>query len=460
MRLCLLALIAVACKPAPDSAGSGAGSGPGPPRVEPVVIADNEPEPSAIVVDDKYVYWNNWGRGLVRRAPRGGGPAVTLYDSKSEVGGRSIALAGDQIYFDEGFNIMRVPAAGGEPRVIGHGGQLPMRMTADPSGAYIASAEIDAFPAAGGIRTLGRDTELWDVAVDATHVYWIGRSGVDRVAKAGGRIEHLAVGAFRFGRIAVDEANVYFGDAVLEAIFVVPKAGGRSRYIAHAWSIGAYALVADRGAVWVMAYDGTLERVDPATGKVTRIAFGLERGGGADHAYGIAPAGDSVYVAAGGMSMSGTGVRVIDLTGNPDAPPLPTMTHSGQILRVAAAAPADAVTTDDSQPQIAMVWFAGATATMQDAGNAVRWIDELELGIVPDVREGRVGLHLIALVDGPVTDAIARERARVVERAIRDKLGGHPKIAIATAPPHGYHGDVEVVLDRDDLATVMLPTHR
>jgi streptogramin lyase len=456
-QLGLLALITVGCKPAPD-AGSGSEHAT---RAEPFVIADREPEPSAIVFDDTYVYWNNWGRGLVRRAPRAGGPAVTLYESNSEVGGRSIALAGDQIYFDEGgFNIVRIPKAGGAPTVIGHAGQVPMRMTADTSGAYIAAGEINAFPAAGGIRTLGGDTELWDIATDATHVYWIGRHGVNRVAKTGGPIEHLAVGAFRFCRIAVDDTNVYFGDAVLEAIFAVPKTGGRSRYIAHAWSIAAHALVPDRGALWVMASSGTLQRVDPRTGKMTVIASNLQRGGDADHSYGIAPAGDSVYVATGGMSMSGTGLRVIDLTGNPDAPPPPTMTHSGQILRVASAAPADAVTTDESEPQIAMVWFQGASTAMQDGGNAVRWIDELELGIVPDVKAGRVGLHLIAEVDGPVTETIARKRASAVESAIREKLGGSPKITIATAPPHGYHGHVEVALDRDDLATVMMPTSK
>jgi hypothetical protein len=157
------------------------------------------------------------------------------------------------------------------------------------------------------------------------------------------------------------------------------------------------------------------------------------------------------------MSMSGTGVRVIDLTGNPDAPPLPTMTHDGEILRVPSAPPAHAIITDESEPQIAMVWFKEATTEMQDPGNAVRWIDELDLGIVPDVKAGRVGLHLIAQVDGAVTEAIARERAKAVETAIRARLGASTKITIATAPPHGYHGDVEVVLDRDDLATVMMP---
>src|SRR5215475_13094751 len=113
------------------------------------------------------------------------------------------------------------------------------------------------------------------------------------------------------------------------------------------------------------------------------------------------------------MSMPG-GMHVIDLTGNPNAPPPPPITHGGQILRVAAAAPADAVTTDDTEPQIAMVWCSGATTEMQAASNAVGWINELEPGIVPDVRAGRVGLRLVAKVDGAVTEAIARERARAV----------------------------------------------
>jgi hypothetical protein len=454
-RSYVLVLLAVGCKPGPS--GSGSGSTAVPERVAPVVIADGEPEPSAIAIDEQYIYWNNWGRGTVRRAPRAGGPAVTLYDEKAEVGGRSIALAGDQIYFDEGFNIMRVPKAGGAPTVIGHGEQLPMRLSGDTSGAYIASAQIWAFPAAGGVRSLGGDTELWDVATDATHVYWIGRHGVHRVAKGGGPVQLLATGTFRFCRIAVDDTNVYFGDAVLEGIFAVPKAGGRTRFVAHAWSLGAQALAVDGGALWVMTSGGTLERIDPASGRVTPIAYGLDRGGMADHTYGIAPAGDSVYVAAGGESMVGGGIHVIDLTGNPNAPPPPKMTHDGQILRVLSAPPAGATATDESEPRIAMVWFNVGATSMQDPGNAVRWIDELELGIVPGVKAGRVGLRLVGVIDGAVTESMARDRARAVEAAIHAKLGGSPKIAIATMARNRDHGDVQIVLDRDDLATVMLP---
>src|SRR5882724_5418469 len=107
-RLAAIAIMAAGCKPGPGAA-SGSGSPPTPVFPEPVVIADHQPEPSAIALDDAYVYWNDWGGGIVRRAPRAGGPAVTLYEGHSEVGGRSIALAGDNIYFDEGFNIMRVP---------------------------------------------------------------------------------------------------------------------------------------------------------------------------------------------------------------------------------------------------------------------------------------------------------------------------------------------------------------
>jgi hypothetical protein len=433
-------LIVAACKArAPEPAAPPLP--PAPPQ--PTVLASDQPEPSAIVSDGTYLYWNSWGAPVIRRVAIAGGPVTTLYTGEGELGGRSIALGSDAIYFDQAFNIFKIPKAGGDAKVLGHVSQLPMRMTGDDSGAYFEDDEVGAFPAAGGLKSYGHFYETWDVAVDATHVYWIDRTGVARAPKAGGKVEQLAHGAFRFAKLALGDKDVYFGDGVLEAIFSVPKAGGKVRYVAHGWGIATQGFVVANGALW-MIHMGALERVDPATGNMTGVAYGLSRGGAADHMYGVAAVGDALYIAAGGEESTVGGIQVIDLTGNPNAKPPPPMRYGGEILRVPAAPPADAVTTDESAPKIASVYFKDATVEMQDPGNAVRWIDEYEEGITPDVRAGKLGLVLAGRAD----------RASAVEAAIRAKIGAGARIKVAAPKDPDVVG---IELDRDDLSAAMTP---
>lgn len=70
---------------------------------EPVVVAAEQPGPSAITSDAEFVYWNHAGRRLIRKAPRSGGAVVTLFDGGGELGGHSIAVHAEWVYFDRGF---------------------------------------------------------------------------------------------------------------------------------------------------------------------------------------------------------------------------------------------------------------------------------------------------------------------------------------------------------------------
>lgn len=405
---------------------------------EPTLLAGDQPGPSAIALDATDLYWNDWGKPIVRKMPRAGGPVTTLYSGAGEVGGRSIALDDDGVVFDEAFQIRRVPKAGGPATVIGSFASLPARLVADRDGVYIVDASsVRVFPrgAAAPILLAG-EPEPWDVAVDATHVYWVARGGVRRTPKKGGPVETLAVGAFRFAKITVTDTDVTWADGVLEAVFSVPKAGGRVRYLAHDWNMAGKDLVVTGGFVWTMQMGGQLDRIDPATGTTTMITTALERGGSADHYLRLAFFGEDVFVASGGEG------------------PFPP---SGEILRVSARPPPKAIVSDRRAAQIAMVWFKGTTADVQDPANAVRWIAELDDAIVPDVRAGKLGLRLIAEVPAGLPEATARQRARFVEDAIREKLGAGVRIVTLTAPPRGYHGDVEVTVDTDELTAAMSP---
>ncbi|APR82696.1 Putative serine/threonine-protein kinase pknH [Minicystis rosea] len=48
------------------------------PGGEPTVLATNEGSPRGIAVDDECVYWADYTSGLVRAAPKAGGPSITL----------------------------------------------------------------------------------------------------------------------------------------------------------------------------------------------------------------------------------------------------------------------------------------------------------------------------------------------------------------------------------------------
>ena len=143
---------------------------------------------------------------------------------------------------------------------------------------------------------VGSDTNISDVAVDATHVYWASGRAVRRVAKKGGVSETLAHGPFRFPRLALDDTDVYWDDAMFEGVLTVPKQGGRPRFVAHGSFTGSDRLVVHRHAVWVMHVDGTLDRLDASTGAGVVMAVALSRGGPADHFYGLAVTASDVFV--------------------------------------------------------------------------------------------------------------------------------------------------------------------
>jgi hypothetical protein len=231
---------------------------------EPVVIAAEQPGPSAIAIDAGFVYWNHAGRDLIRKAPRRGGPVVTLFDGGGEVGGHSLAVDADSIYFDRGFEVMRVPKAGGAAAHVADIPSLPAVIVADDDGGvYVATSDSVAQHARGGgeSRMLGSDTNIWDVAVDATHVYWVSEGGVRRVAKGGGVVELLARGRFRFSRVALGDTDVYWGDATLQGVLAVAKRGGKPRFVTHGWLTGSHRLVVGQRALWVMHSDGDLDRI-------------------------------------------------------------------------------------------------------------------------------------------------------------------------------------------------------
>jgi hypothetical protein len=429
-----------------------------PARPQPDVLADKQAMPAAIAVDGTHVYWANAGKAAVRRVPKAGGPAETLWEN-ADTGSFALALDETHAYFGTLGGVGRVPKAGGAAQML-ESGDWPTRIAVDADSVYFVTEwRVARVPKSGGTaERLGGGSEVGDGAIDDAWVYWVERDGVRRVAKKGGAPQLLAHGTFRFTKLALGPADVYWGDAVLQAIFAVPKAGGRVRYVAHAWNIAGRQLVVDGADLFVVGSGGSIERVDPGRGVVRSVATSLDRGGDADHRMALAVDGARLFVAAGGYSIRGGGPAVLDRTGRGDGA-MPDLDFGGEVLRVPRSpqsAAAAAEEEDQGPPvQVGMVWFDGTT--MQDANNATRWIDEMPDDVLAAVRAGRLRVRLVGQMGPNVDDPFARARAQVVKDAIAPRLGPALRVEIDVSRPRGYHGDVEVALDADDVGTLLTP---
>src|SRR5262245_60386103 len=85
---------------------------------QPVVVAAEQPEPTAIAVDASYVYWVNFGNSTVKKAPIEGGDPILMQQSL----GGPIAMAVDatNVYWGTYINghVYKLPLAGGSPTLL------------------------------------------------------------------------------------------------------------------------------------------------------------------------------------------------------------------------------------------------------------------------------------------------------------------------------------------------------
>jgi hypothetical protein len=140
--------------------------------------------PLRLASDADYVYWTACGG--IERVARGGGSVQQLDDMSCSM---ALATDGTDVYFVdwENHQLRRVPAGGGTASVV------------------VSDATIAPTP----------------LAMDANYVYYATGAGLFRIGRAGGNPELLAGGAI--SDIAVDDACVYWGDAMQPGIFVLRK---------------------------------------------------------------------------------------------------------------------------------------------------------------------------------------------------------------------------------------------
>jgi hypothetical protein len=160
------------------------------------IVASKQKQPTSIVFDDHDIYWTNFGT----KRPS---------------------------YFTDG-SLMRAPRSGGRKRWIVHKDQsMPSSLAMDDRFLYWTTAAtifepyqegmIWRRPRGGGksVPVVAWEREHGEIALDATHVYWLGvyTGEIVRVRKEGGEPERILSGRDSLvfcGNLVVDKDRVYW----------------------------------------------------------------------------------------------------------------------------------------------------------------------------------------------------------------------------------------------------------
>jgi hypothetical protein len=309
---------------AAGSGGSGQGSDSGQTHEAPAtgleVLYEGEDNPSAIALDDRYVYWASLD--VLRRAPLAGGAPVTLATGNFL---RGMKLDGDHVYFFQSRQ-----GAGSIDRVLKEGGESERLASAlSPSALAIRGGDLfwsdsAALVDEGSINRLALDgsatnvmatglTQPASLAIDGDHLYFrsdgstciIGGDspsaecfggGIQRLPLTGGAVEAVSASS-PSGDFVLTDSGIYFL-ATSPPRIVLASLDGNEREVTGN-------LVLQGG----ITNDGSL-RTDGAAlywadgDKVLRMPFDTEEVAPLvtelDGAYDVAVRGDWVYVAESG----------------------------------------------------------------------------------------------------------------------------------------------------------------
>lgn len=169
----------------------------------PVTIAKNQETPWGIALTKDAVLWTNYAMwapgtaGAVKKAPKTGGSVVTIASADHPT---SIATDGTNVFWTDWGKgtVMKAPLDGGAATALVTGETKPLGIAVDGTHAYWTNcyAMNGPAPCAGTIRKVpkagGAPVQLasgqvnpFGIVVDGAHVFWTARGDSARVHRAG-----------------------------------------------------------------------------------------------------------------------------------------------------------------------------------------------------------------------------------------------------------------------------------
>ena len=183
-------------------------------------IASGSPNYGPIGVDDNFVYWADVAGSPIHKTPVAGGTTV---DFATTTQAQYVAADGTNVYWSDqdlqGGAFVTAPAGGGTPTVLATDLTNPGDIAVDGTNVYFANSstlfgtKFWKVPRGGGtpvMVALSPDFSAYEIAVDATDIYWAGYNKIGKAPIGGGSVTTFATGQQGAMSIAVDATNVYW----------------------------------------------------------------------------------------------------------------------------------------------------------------------------------------------------------------------------------------------------------
>lgn len=225
--------------------------------------APAEPPRDVLLAGGDELYEARASDGKVVAVAKKGGEVRTLAPLDAPAHG--MALAGGALWVTTGKSVVKVLVAGGQPPVVVARLARPSAIASDGTWVFVVDVDpsrqgmthasaVVRIPAAGGEPTvLGKsEGEIVNVALDDARVYWADRldGSLVSVAKTGGAPHVLATDRGLPGFVAVEGDALTWVEQRSESLWTMPKAGGAPRRLAQDFAGFANVVVDARGVFW------------------------------------------------------------------------------------------------------------------------------------------------------------------------------------------------------------------
>ena len=256
------------------------------------MLAGGESGPESLAVDATNVYWTNYSSGEIRKVPKGGGQAVTVYSATNTypwgiaVDGRALYWTTPNFFTGGGSaTVMALPFGQDVPTVLSSNPNGPQSIVVSPTDVYWTEGGPDAVRATsldgGNAQSIAIDPGGGGgLAIDANHLYWTMNGAVYQASLAGGPATPIAAPS---SALASDGTNVYLALAStlgIGEIARVPVGGGPQTTLATGRTPGISGLAVDSRNVYWLEANGTIDQgavaaLPKSGGQVAILASGL-----------------------------------------------------------------------------------------------------------------------------------------------------------------------------------------